>query len=34
MDELEATLERIVTGSEPAGVVSNVVRQIVAEIAR
>jgi SAM-dependent methyltransferase len=34
MDELEATLERIVAGSEPAGVVSNVVRQIVAEVAR
>ncbi len=31
LDELEATLERIVAGVEPAGVVSSVIRQIVAE---
>lgn len=31
LDELEVTLERIVAGAEPAGVVTNVVRQIVAE---
>jgi len=33
LDELEAALERIVSGSEPAGVVTNVVRQVVAEAA-
>ncbi len=31
LDELEATLERIVARVEPASVVSNVIRQIVAE---
>lgn len=31
LDELDRSLERIVTGAEPAGVVSNVVRQVVAE---
>ncbi len=32
LDELDATLGRIVAGVEPAGAVSNVIRQIVAEI--
>lgn len=32
LDELDATLERIVAGVEPAGAVSNVIRQIVSEI--
>jgi len=31
LDELEAALEHIVSGEEPAGVVENVVRQVVAE---
>ncbi len=31
LDELDAALERIAAGAEPAGVVSNVVRQIVSE---
>jgi len=33
LDGLDATLERIVAGVEPAGVVTNVIRQIVAEVA-
>jgi SAM-dependent methyltransferase len=32
LDELDGTLERIVAGVEPAGTVSNVVRQIISEI--
>jgi hypothetical protein len=31
LDGLDAALARIVAGAEPAGVVSNVVRQIVSE---
>ncbi len=33
LDGLQATLERIVAGLEPAGAVSNVVRQVIAEAA-
>jgi predicted double-glycine peptidase len=31
LDSLDATLERIVTSAEPAGKVTSVVRQVVAE---